>query len=122
MALNYVLDEHLRRVLWPALQQHNANGVDVLDVVRVGDPADLPLGTQDPDLLVWAEREGRVIVTNDRRTMPGHLAAHLTAGRHSPGVIILRPGHTIPAIVAELVLVAHVCDPAELLDQIRYLP
>ena len=99
MALTYVLDEQLRGPLWRALQQHNAGGVDVVDVVRVGDPPDLPLGTPDPDLLLWAEGTGRVLVTMDWNTMPGHLALHLQNGHHSPGIILLRPGHTLPQLV-----------------------
>ena len=58
MALRYLLDEHLRGGgLWQAIRQHNASGVDVLDVVRVGDPPDLPLGTGDPDVLTLVDRE-----------------------------------------------------------------
>jgi hypothetical protein len=64
MPLAFVLDEHLRGSLWRALQRWNLLGVDVLDVVRVGDPPDLPLGTSDPDLLAWAEREGRILVSS----------------------------------------------------------
>src|SRR2546429_4475372 len=53
-----------------------------------------PLGTPDPDNLLWAEQHGRIIVTEDRRTMPVHLADHLQAGRHSPGVFIRSEEHT----------------------------
>ncbi len=122
MPLRYVLDEHLRGPLWHALQRHNAGGTDVVDVVRVGDPADLPRGTQDPALLLWAERENRVLVTRDWNTIPGHLAALLHSGRHSPGVVILRPGHSLAQLVSILVVAAYVWDPADVQDQIRYLP
>jgi hypothetical protein len=122
MPLCYVLDEHYRGILWNAIQQHNASGINPLDVVRVGDPADLPLGTKDPDLLLWGEREGRVLVTRDWQTMPGHLAAHLAAGHHSPGVFIPRPGQSLPQLVIILVLAAYVYDPAEVRDQVRFLP
>jgi hypothetical protein len=122
MALRYVLDEHLRGALWAALQRHNAAGVDPIDVVQVGDPPDLPCGTKDPDLLVWAEREGRMVVTRDWRSMPGHLAAHLLAGRHSPGVCLLQKGRTLPQVVFSLALAAHATDPAEWQDQVKALP
>src|SRR5437868_13813413 len=77
MALRFFLDEQLRGPLWHAIQQHNAAGAYVLDVLRVGDPPAPPLGTADPDLILWGEANGRVLVTNDRRTMPGHLTDHL---------------------------------------------
>src|SRR5713101_7637905 len=100
MPLRYVLDEQLRGPLWQAVQSHNAGGVDRLDAVRVGDSLDLPLGTSDPALLLWAEREGRTIVSWDRSSMPGHLAAHLRAGHHCAGVFILRPRIRLPQVVA----------------------
>lgn len=122
MPLRYVLDEHFRRILWNAIQRHNAGGVNLLDAVRVGDPADLPLGTKDPDLFVWAEHEGRVLVTRDQHTMTGHLAAHLAAGRHSPGVLILNTGFPLSQLVFYLALAAYIFDPADVRDQFRYLP
>lgn len=51
MTLRYLLDEHLRGPLWRAIQWHNNSGVYPLDVVRVGDPPELPLGSDDPTLL-----------------------------------------------------------------------
>jgi hypothetical protein len=42
--IRFVLDEHLRGPLWRAGQRHNARAEDPIDVVRVGDPPDLPLG------------------------------------------------------------------------------
>jgi hypothetical protein len=73
-------------------------------------------------VLFWAEREGRVLVTVDWNTMPNHFANHLQQGHHSPGMFILRPSYTVTQLVSHLVLAAYALDPAELLDQIRYLP
>src|SRR4051812_7070345 len=122
MAQSYVLDEHLRGPLWSALRRHNAGGTNVVDVVRVGDSPDLPLGTKDPDLLLWAERAGRVLVTRDATTMPGHLADHLARGHHSPGVFLLRPGHTLAELAFALVFMAYTTDPADVRDQTRFIP
>jgi hypothetical protein len=123
MPLRYLLDEHLRGGgLWTAMQQHNSQGTDPLDVVRVGDPPDLPLGTMDLDVLRWMEREGRVFISRDKRTLPGHLAAHLQAGQHVPGVFVLRSHSTIPQILAYLVLAAYAGEPAAFRDRIEFIP
>src|SRR5262245_65086760 len=98
MALCYLLDENLRGPLWRAIQQHNAAGMDVIDVLPVGEPSAPPLGTSDPDLLLWAESYNRVLVTLDVNIMPGHLAAHLQAGRRSPGVLLLRRRWTVASV------------------------
>jgi len=42
MDIRFLIDEHLRGQLWQALLWHNQQGVCSLDVVRVGDPPDLP--------------------------------------------------------------------------------
>jgi hypothetical protein len=122
MALAYVLDEHLRGILSRAIQQHNAGSAYTIDAVQVGDPIDLPLGSLDPDILLWAEREGRVLVTLDQGTMLSYLAAHLQAGHHCPGIFLIRPGATIPQIVDSLVLAAHAGDPTILRDSYEYIP
>jgi hypothetical protein len=123
MPLRYLLDEHLRGgALWQAIQQHSARGLDPLDATRVGDPADLPLGTSDPDILLWAERNGCVLVSSDKRTIPTHLADHLQAGHHSPGVFLLRTNCTVPRVVFALVLAAHAGDPLAFRDRVQHIP
>jgi len=122
MLLRYVLDEHLRGELWQALQSHNARGVHPIDVTRVGDPPDLPLGTFDPEILQWAEWEGRLVVSRDEGTMKTHLADHLQAGRHSPGVFLIRKRSTLADVVFFLVAAVYARDPTEWQDQYRYIP
>jgi hypothetical protein len=120
--LRYVLDEHLRGPLWRAIQWHNRRGEYPVDVARVGDPADLPLGSGDPDILLWAEREGRILATYDMDTMPAHFADHLQTGRHSPGVFVVRPHSSLPQLVSFLVDAAYASDPPEWHDRIQYIP
>src|SRR5689334_11755535 len=122
MPLRFVLDELLRGPLWKAIQHHNTVSAFPIDAVRVGDPPDLPNGTQDPDLLVWAEREGRILVTNDRKTMRKWLTQHLQASRHSPGLLMIRQGFALAQIVFELALIAHAGDPMFYQDDIRFIP
>ena len=80
MALCYLLDEHLRGPLWQGIKSPNALGLYLIDAVRVGDPIDLPLGATDPEILLWAEREGRILVSQDEATMKSYLADHLRGG------------------------------------------
>jgi Domain of unknown function (DUF5615) len=122
MPLAYVFDEHLPGALWKAIQQHNAAGVDPVDAVRVGDPPGLPRGTKDPALLQWAEQAGRILLSFDKKTLPGHLTDHLQAGHHSPGIFLIRRRATIPQVVAFLVLAAHASDPATWQDQVVRVP
>lgn len=120
--LRYVLDENLRGVLWHAIQQHNNRSTFPLDIARVGDPPDLPRGTADPDILVWAEREGRILVSLDKKTLPGHLTQHLQQGHHSPGIFIVIPSSTLAAIIDYLMYAAYAGDPLDYADGIRFFP
>jgi hypothetical protein len=122
MPLCYVLDEQLRGPLWQAIQQNNKVSGYPIDVLRVGDVADLPLGSSDPDILLWAEREGRVIISYDKKTMLGYLSQHLQAGRHCAGLFLIRSPVTIAQIVDYLAISAYAADPAALRDRFEYIP
>jgi hypothetical protein len=121
MALRYLLDENQRGLLWRALQRHNTRVLDPVDVVRVEDHPDLPLGSTDPEILVWAEREGRILVSYDKATLAGHLNDHLSAGHHSPGVFLIRRNSTLSQLVLFLVLAAYASDPLEWQDRIEFM-
>lgn len=93
-----------------------------LAVLRVGDRGAPPRGTPDPALLRWCEREGFVLVSNDRRTLPGHLAAHLAAGRHCPGIVWMKSGASYESVIENLILIAEVARADDLRDQITVVP
>jgi hypothetical protein len=120
----YLLDEHLLGPLYRAIQGHNQKpGNDPLVVLRVGDPGAPPRGTDDPDLLRWAERERFILVSCDRQSMAGAFQDHLREGRHSPGLFFLPRRFSIPAIIESLTLAAYaVSDPDEWRDQVVFLP
>jgi len=122
MPLAYVLDEHLRGPLWRAVQRHNALGTEPLDALRVGDPSDLPLGTGDAELLLWAEKANRLLISFDEKSLAGHLASHLAAGNHCPGIFIPRRQGNIPTLLAFLVEAAYRSRPGEWQDRIEYIP
>ncbi len=122
MPLAFVLDENCRGPLWSAIQSHNQGGTYPIDAVRVGDFPDLPLQCSDPEILAWAERAGRILLTFDESTMPGYWIAHLQSGRHSPGVFIVRTKVALREVVENLVVVAYASDPAEWLDRLEYVP
>ncbi len=120
--LAFLLDENVPARILRALQRHNKRGVDPLDVLRVGEPGDLPLSSDDATILAWVEREKRLLVTEDKHTIPRHLDRHLQRGHHVPGVLMIRPGTNVPVLVEFLVLVAYASQPNEWQDRIAYIP
>ena len=122
MALRYLLDENLRGPLWAALVRANARRAHPLEITCVGEDVDLPLTMGDPELLLWAEQHGFVMISNDARTMPRHFAAHIDAGHHSPGVFLIALPGAIPRILEALFYYADASDDDIWRDQILFIP
>lgn len=120
--LSFLLDEHHRGVLWRYIQRHNVRSpFHPLDVVRVGDPVDLALGTGDSVILSWAEHERRILVSHDRSTLPMHLADHISAGRSSPGIFLTRAA-PLAHIVEFMVAAAYASEAFEWENRVTFVP
>jgi hypothetical protein len=79
-------------------------------------------GKDDIEVLGLAAAEGRVLVTQDIRTIPHHFAELLEHGGHSSGVILIP--QTTPASIAidSLLLIWANTDSAEWADRIVKIP
>jgi len=92
-------------------------------VVDFASAADSGLaGLGDPEVLEIAAQQDRILITHDRRTMPGHFRARLDAGKESPGVFIVSQFEPIGPVTEVLMMVWAASDPAEWRNQIRHLP
>ena len=76
-------------------------------------------GLSDDQVLKLGAREGRVLVSHDRRTLPGHLARFI-AHSDSPGVIIVSRGLSV-ARAAELLHIVWAASDAEEYRNIVYV-
>jgi Domain of unknown function (DUF5615) len=114
----YLLDEHVDHTLRAQLVQHAPD----LVVWVIGDPAAPKPGTLDPDILLWCEANGFLLVTNNRKSMPVHLQDHLATGHHVPGILTLNPGMTLGETIEELLLIWGASEAAEYRDLLLYLP
>jgi predicted nuclease of predicted toxin-antitoxin system len=78
-------------------------------------------GLRDSQVLQIAAQSGRVLVSQDRRTMPGHFR-RFVAGAKSPGVVLLRGGVSISAAVEELVLIWSASEAEDWVDRLIWIP
>jgi predicted nuclease of predicted toxin-antitoxin system len=78
-------------------------------------------GLPDLEVLRIAARDGRILVSQDRRTMPAHFA-RFTGGTQSPGAILLRPAIPIAAAVDDLIMIWSASEPAEWVNRIAWIP
>lgn len=118
MKVRFLLDENLSPDVAMALQQLNGT----IDAVRVGMPGAPPRGTSDPDILAFREADQRILVTDNRTTMPVHLSTHMAAGHHHWGVFETRRTLSIGELVAELHLVWAASDAEEWIDRMEWIP
>ena len=118
MTLRYLLDAHVERALALGLRRRERE----LTVWRLGDPGAPSQDASDPAILRWCEIHDFVLVTNNRRTMPQHLADHLDRGDHVPGILILNPKLSLAETIDNLVDAATLSLEGEYRDQIRHLP
>jgi len=92
-------------------------------IVRVVGEVGTPRkSTLDPEILLWCEDYRFILVTNNRKSMPVHLAEHITQGHHIPGIFILNPSLSIGENIDELILIAEGSFDDEYQDQIIHLP
>ena len=93
-------------------------GLDIVHVQDVGMRT-----AADPVILEWAAREGRILLTHDRRTMSRFAYERVRAGEAMPGVIVIRNRpDQIGLMVEEIVLVLECTIPEEFKDRVWFLP
>jgi hypothetical protein len=87
---------------------------------RSAQEADLR-GVPDHEVLALAAGERRILVSHDRRTMPGHFAEFIRQ-HTSPGVFIIAQRVSIRAAIEELLLIWSASDSDEWTNLIVELP
>lgn len=118
MKPRFLLDEHVN----PAIQRqlHRLNpALEVLVIGQLDAPAK---GMSDPDLLIWLEENSYILVTENRSTIPVHLANHFAQERHIPGIFWVRPNVNIGEIIEELYLIWLVSTAEEYQDRTLFIP
>lgn len=78
-------------------------------------------GLSDAEVLALAAREGRILVSHDRRTRPQHFGEFIRR-RPSPGVIIVPQSLPIMTVVEDLLLIWHASTPEEWGNRIAHPP
>ena len=116
--LNYLLDEHIP----PSYRAQLLRRESSLTVWMIGDVGAPAKGTLDPEILCWCEAHDFLLVTNNRKSMPRHLADHLTQGRNVPGILTLDLGLPMRLALDELILIASASFADEYANRITYLP
>jgi hypothetical protein len=79
------------------------------------------IGRPDPEVLALAASQGRVLVSHDRQTMPGHFS-RLIEKHPSPGLVIISQDLDIGRAIEELLLVWAASEAEEWENAVIFLP
>jgi hypothetical protein len=91
-----------------------------LDLVRT---QDVGLSrTPDSDILEWAAREGRILISHDVSTVPPAAFKRVSESKPMPGVFILPDRMPIGQAIDEILFLSLSAEPDEWKGQVLYLP
>lgn len=91
-----------------------------LDLIRV---QDVGLETaEDPDILSWAAKNNRIVLTHDRATMPDFSHARVAAGEPMSGVLVVHDRLPVRQVISELLLIDTCSEHVEWGGLVLYLP
>jgi hypothetical protein len=76
----------------------------------------------DPQLLMRAAQEGRIVVTHDRKTMPRHASDLLGEGKSIAGLFVVPRRLPLHQVIEDLELMITCSENDEWVNVIRYLP
>ena len=109
-------DQDLRDAIYLGLRRR----LSELDIVWIRDVgrATLP----DWDLLGWAAAEGRMLLTQDKRTMPVNVAGRLRAGLTVPRVVLIPQAVAVRVAIEDVAYLLSVATDADWDGHVIWLP
>jgi hypothetical protein len=80
-------------------------------------------GRQDPEVLLLAASEGRVLVTHDKQTMPRHFGEFAAKAKaRSPGLIVVPQHLAVADAIEDLAVIWSASQSEEWINRLVYLP
>jgi hypothetical protein len=118
MKIKFLLDENLSPRLKTAVLRLNPS----LDILRIGDANTPPLGTLDPDVLQYIGLSQRLLITDNRTSMPEHLTEYWQQNQQMWGLFWVRPTSTIRQLAEEIIMIWETSEAEEWLNVIDWIP
>ena len=114
--LRLLIDQDLDHVILRGLLLRIPN-LDVITAHQVG-----LSNASDPELLVWAAEQERIIVTHDRRTMPYHATSRIARAEKIAGIIVVPRQLPISQVINELEIIVSCSEVIEWENIVKHLP
>jgi Domain of unknown function (DUF5615) len=78
-------------------------------------------GLDDQEVLAYAAREGRILVSHDRSTMPIHFANFVLA-QESPGLILIEQSLPVREAIEDILLIWEASEAEEWINRLEFIP
>lgn len=114
--LKFLADENFDNTIVRGLFRRNP----ILDIVRVQDVG--LSGKDDPTVLEWAAKEGRILLTHDVTTITRYAYDRVREGQAMPGVIEISTDASIRRVIEDILVLVECSQDGELEGQVQYLP
>ena len=114
--MRFLADENFNNTLLRALIKATPN----LDVIRVQDTE--VYQANDPAVLEWAAKAGRILLTHDIRTMPKYVFERVRASLPVPGIIEVKRDMPFQEAIDDLMVMIGAGNPEDFENQVRYVP
>jgi hypothetical protein len=114
--MKFLTDENFEGAIFRGLLRRKPD----IDLVRVQDVG--LSNIDDPTILEWANREGRILLTHDRRTMPRYAYQRMAEGQSIAGLIVMKPTIPVGLAIEEILLVEAGSTAEEWINMVQDLP
>ena len=118
MKIRFLLDENLSKQIKFAVLRRNPS----VDILGVGDQNAPSFGTLDPEILLYVEQSQRLLITDNRKSMPGHLEAHWSNKRIIWGLLWVRPKTSIGELTESIYLLWEASEAQEWINVVDWIP
>jgi uncharacterized protein with PIN domain len=114
--LRLLIDQDLDHSILRGLLLRVSN-LDVVTAHQVG-----LSNASDPEVLAWAAKQERIIVTHDRRTMPYHATSRIARAEKVAGMVVVSKQLPISRVINDLEIIVSCSDTFEWENTIKHLP
>lgn len=114
--MKFLADENFEGAIFRGLLHRKPD----IDLVRVQD-----VGLAEADdltILEWANQEGRIILTHDRRTMPQYAYQRMADGESIAGMIVMKSTISVGQAIKDILLIEAISIPEEWVNMVQDLP
>ena len=118
MKIRFLLDENLSKQIKFAVLRKNS----LINILCVGAQNAPSFGTLDPEILLYVEQSQRLLITDNRKSMPRHLEDHWSTKRIIWGLLWVRPKTSIGELAETIYLLWEASEAQEWINVVDWIP